>query len=127
MNLSFLLKMMRPLLGDIEKKLAKAMADQDVEYGTKNMAYLIRRVKSRNEKGEIIDVCQMSYVDIEGYTAVQEDPTQEHAIKALFVKDKSTTSVTNTDGSITVYPLGKNFSQGIDGLFKSVTNDKEDE
>jgi len=104
-----ILKLLQPWLGDVETKLAKAMDEEDKEFGTKNIAYLIRRVKSMNAKGEVVFVCQMSKIDIEGYTAVQEDPSQEYALKALFVKDKK----------------GKNISQGIDGIFSSVTGDKE--
>ncbi len=126
MNLLFILKMMKPLLGDIEKKLAKAMGEQDKELGSKNIAYLIRRVKSIDSKGNEIEVCQMSYIDIEGYTAIEEDPVQEYALKALFIKDKKITSIKNGERIIN-YPLGKNITQGIEGIFSSVTSDKEDE
>lgn len=126
MNIKFILKMMKPFLGDIQKKLAIAMAEQDKEFGSKNVAYLIRRVKARNSKGEIEDMCQMSYIDIEGYTAIEDDPNQEYAMKALFIKDKKITSVENGEKTIS-YPHGKNISQGIEGIFYSVTDDKDEE
>lgn len=113
-----ILKLLAPFLGDVETKLAKAMAEEDKEFGTKNIAYLIRRVKSRNSKGELVDVCQMSKIDIEGYTAVEGDTSQEYAMKAFFVKDKNSASAQQ--------PYGKNISQGIEGIFSSVTNEKEE-
>ena len=101
--------MMKPFLGDVEKKLALAMCEQDKELGTKNIAYLIRRVK-RFKPGsttETEDVCEMTYVDIEGYTGIATDPRQEHAMKALFIKDGKV-----EEG----YPFGRNIRQGIDGI-----------
>lgn len=127
MNLTFILKMMKPLLGDIEKKIAVAMSQQDKEYEAKNVAYLIRRVKKRNAKGEIIETCQMSFIDIDAYTGVEDDPMQEFALKALFIKDKSVTSATGPDGKTIEYPKGKNISMGIEGIFASATNEKEED
>lgn len=124
-SMESILKLLAPFLGDVETKLAKAMAEEDKEYGTKNIAYLIRRVKSRNEKGEIIDICQMSKIDIDGYTGVEGDATQEWALKGIFVKDKKVTSITLSDGTVIAMPYGKNVSQGIEGIFSSVTKDKE--
>ncbi len=113
-SIKTILKMMKPFLGDVEKQLATAMEQQDKELGTENIAYLIRRVK--NHKGET--VCQMAYVDIKGYTAIEEDPKQEYAMKALFVKDKNKTED---------FPNGKNSFHGIDGIFTSVTSEKEED
>lgn len=110
--------MMKPFLGDVEKKLAGAMAEQDKEMGTKNIAYLIRRTK-RFKPGttEIEDVCEMVYVDIEGYTGIDADPKQEYAMKAFFVKDGK---------PVEGFPLGKNIRQGIDSIFTNVTSNKDD-
>ncbi len=127
MGLRFILKMLKPLLGDIEKKLAQAMIEQDAEYGSKNTAFLIRRIKAKNSKGEIIDTCQMCKVDITDYTAVENDQYQEYSVKALFIKDKNITSGKDGNGNVISYPNGKNISEGIEGIFANVTSDKEDD
>ena len=150
-SLKSILGLMKPFLGDIEKKLAVAMAEQDKEYGTKNIGWLIRRVKRKKiGKDGIItieDVCEMSYIDITDYTAIEIDPRQEYALKALFVKDRKSLATLESDVlliktkpesiwtqeekqkvyAFDSFPNGRNISQGIDFIFSSVTSDKEDE